>query len=38
MSEIETNETSNLNFDIKAFVFRVIGYWKWILLLLIIFF
>ena len=36
MSDGESNEINNLNFDFKAFVFRVISYWKWILLVLII--
>ena len=34
MNELEANNT--LNFDVKAFIFRLISYWKWFLLVLII--
>jgi succinoglycan biosynthesis transport protein ExoP len=38
MSDIvEPQESGQLNFDFKAFVFRVISYWKWIALALILF-
>ena len=37
MSDTESQEPGQLNFDFKAFVFRVISYWKWIALALIVF-
>ena len=37
MDELELKEGSvNINFDFKAFLFRLISYWKWFLLVLII--